>query len=129
MCYIDNLIKGILSVEHFNNAIGEIFFFADARPYTYTEIFQTVAQEVGTVLKEIHVPGWIRRMCGLSFKTLLLMGFYSLPLYMTWHMLLDMACDISKAKKQLNYEPHIDIKKGMEIAIKYFLKKEFAQNS
>jgi nucleoside-diphosphate-sugar epimerase len=129
MCYIDNLIQGMLATEHCNNAIGETYFFADARPYTFTEIFQTVAQQAGIVLKEAHLPGFIGSICGFSFKTLSLIGFYSLPLYMAWHMVLDMACEISKAKEQLNYLPYIDIKEGIKKSIKYFLKKEFVPDS
>ena len=123
MCYINNLIQGLTRVERSTNSIGEIYFFADERPYTYNEIFQTVAQEMGIVLKEIHLPGWIGSICGLAFKSLSTMGFYSLPLYMAWHMVLDMACDISKAKEELHYKPKIDMKEGIQKTIRYYLNK------
>lgn len=124
MCYIDNLIQGLVTIEQFDKAISEIYFLSDERPYTYEEIFQTVSENFETNIKETHLPSLTGKVCGLLFKGLTKVGFYSLPLYMAWHMILDMACDISKAKKQLNYRPYIDIKEGVMSAIKYFLKKE-----
>ena len=123
MCYIDNLIQGMLAVDRFTDSIGEIFFLADERTYTYNEIFQIVAEEIGIILKETRLPGWIGNICGLSFKSLALLGFYSLPLYMVWHMILDMACDITKAKKELQFTPKIDLKEGLQKTIRYCLNK------
>jgi len=123
MCYIDNLIQGMLVAERFTNAIGEIYFLADERPYTYKEIFKTVSQEMGIVFKETQLPGWIGNISGLAFKLLSRMGFYSLPLYTAWHMVLDMACDITKAKEQLHYRPKVYIKEGIQETVKYYLEK------
>ncbi|MCJ7545885.1 MAG: NAD(P)-dependent oxidoreductase [Deltaproteobacteria bacterium] len=124
MCYIDNLIQLLIKVERSSHSIGQIYFSADERPYTYNEIFKKVAEQSGTLLRVTHLPTWPGRICGSIFKLLSIMGFYSMPLYMAWHMVLDMACDISKAKEQLNYRPCVDIREGIEIAIKSFLKEE-----
>ena len=123
MCYIDNLIQALIEAERSGRALGEIFFVADEKTYTYNEIFQTVAQEVGTILEKTQLPACLGSISGFLFKTFSLMGFYSIPLYMAWHMVLDMACDISKAKEQLHYIPRIGMKKGMKKTIKYYLGK------
>jgi len=123
MCYIDNLINGLTKAENFKDSIGEIYFIADERPYYYDEIFQAVSRNIETNLQETHVPGWIGHTCGFLFKCLSTFGFYSLPLYMAWHMVLDMACDIRKAREQLKYIPHIELDEGINVTMKYFLKK------
>jgi nucleoside-diphosphate-sugar epimerase len=123
MCYIDNLIQGMIATEHFTSSIGQIYFFADKRPYRYNEIFQAVAQEMGIVLKETHLPGWTLSVCGVLFKLLSRIDYYSLPLFVAWHMVLEMACDIRKAKEQLNYKPRIDIKEGIKKTVRYYLEK------
>lgn len=127
MCYIDNLIQGLVAIERFDKAIGEVYFFSDERPYTYEEIFQAIFENFGNQIKETHLPSLTGKICGLLFRSLTMIGFYSLPLYMAWHMILDMACDINKAKEQLYYRPRIEIKEGTKIAIKYFLKSKSAQ--
>jgi nucleoside-diphosphate-sugar epimerase len=123
LCYIDNLCQGLMIVEEFPNSIGEIYFVSDERPYTFNEIFQTIALEMGHVPNEIHLPGWIGEVCGLASRSLSAMGFYSLSLYTIWNMVLDMACDINKAKKQLNYKPKIDTKEGIQRTIRYYQMK------
>jgi nucleoside-diphosphate-sugar epimerase len=122
-CYIDNLIQGLIAAERSNNSVGEIYFVSDESAYTYDEIFQNIAEQFGTTLKETHLPRWLGEICGLAFRALSVMGFYSLPLYMTWNMVLDMACDIKKAKETLNYKPRIETKEGIERITKYFMKE------
>ena len=123
MCYIDNLIQGLMAAERSNNSVGEVFFISDERAYSYNEIFQKITEQFGATLKETHLPRWIGEICGLVFKLISMTGFYYLPLYMAWHMVLDMACDIKKAKKRLNYKPPIETKEGIKRVVKYFMKK------
>jgi nucleoside-diphosphate-sugar epimerase len=128
LCYIDNLIQGLTLVGKFNSSDGEIYFISDARSYAYNEIFQTVAQKMETVLNEKHLPAWAGSICGFAFNLLSIMGFYSVTLYAAWNMVLDMACNISKAKKKLNFNPRIDIKEGIQQVIECY-QKEFSKDS
>jgi nucleoside-diphosphate-sugar epimerase len=123
LCYIDNLIQGLVCIEKSHNSIGEIYFISDERVYTFNEIFQIIAQQLGIRLKETHLPKCIGRACGLTCKLLATMGFYSLSLNAIWNMVLDMACDISKAKRELNFNPKIDIREGMQKVVKYYIKE------
>ena len=127
LCYIDNLIQGLISLERFTNIIGKKYFLADERPYTYNEIFRTISRQMGIDLNETHLPSFIGSISGFIFKSLSLIGIYSLPFYVTWNMVLDMACDISKAKEQLYYEPKIDINKGIQKTIRYYLGENILQ--
>jgi len=122
-CYIDNLTQGIMAAERSKNSIGEIYFVSDERAYTYKEIFQKIAEQFGTTLKEIHLPRWLGEICGFTFKSLSMMGVYTPPLYTAWNMVLDMACDIKKAEEKLNYKPQITTKEGIERIVKYFMQK------
>jgi len=120
-CYIDNLIQGLMAAERSKHSIGEIYFISDERVYTYKEIFQKIAEQFGKTVKEIHLPRWFGEICGFIFKSLSMMGIYSLPLYTGWNMILDMACDIKKAKEKVNYKPKIETKEGLERIVKNFM--------
>ena len=122
-CYIDNLIQGLMAAERSNNSAGEVYFIADEKAYSYNEIFQKIAKQFGATLKETHLPRWLGEICGLAFKALSVMGLYSLPLYTAWNMVLDMACDIKKAKETLNYKPRIETKEGIEKTMKHFIEE------
>jgi len=124
MCYIDNLIQGLIAVERSNDSLGEIYFISDKKAHIYKEIFQKISEQFGVRLEEMHLPGWLGWICGFAFKFLSMTGFYSLPLYMAWHMVLDMACDISKAREQLKYIPPIEFDEGLKVTMQYFFKKD-----
>jgi nucleoside-diphosphate-sugar epimerase len=128
MCYIDNLIQGLMAAEGSNNSVGEVYFISDERSYSYNEIFQKIANEFGATLKETHLPRWLGHICGIAFKLISMTGLYSLPLYMAWHMVLDMACDIKKAKKKLNYKPRIESKEGIARIMKYFMQERYIEH-
>ena len=123
LCYVDNLIQGLTAVERISKSIGEIYFVSDEETYTYNEIFQIVAQQLGIGLKETHLPSWIGEICNFAFRSLSMLGFCPLPLYVVGSLVFDLACDIRKAKEQLNYKPRIDFKEGIERTIRYYLKK------
>jgi nucleoside-diphosphate-sugar epimerase len=126
MCYIDNLIQGLMAAERSNRSRGEVYFISDEKAYTYNEIFQKVAEQYRTTLKETHLPKWIGDICGFAFKFLSMIGRYSLPLYMAWHMVLDMACDIKKAKEILKYKPRVETKEGIKRVVEYFMEQRQA---
>jgi nucleoside-diphosphate-sugar epimerase len=122
-CHIDNLIQGVISAERSKNSTGEIYFISDKKSYTYNELFQKIAEQFGATLKKTHLPKWLGKICGLVFTALSVMGFCSLPLYTTWNMILDMACDIKKAKEEINFKPQIETKEGLEKTVKYFIEQ------
>lgn len=121
LCYVDNLIQGLTRIEKCENSIGEIYFISDERPYTFNEIFQIIAEQFEKNLHDGYLPYWIGQICGFACKSVAMLGFYSLSLNAIWNMTLDMACDISKAEKELNYKPRIKFKEGIKKTIKYYL--------
>jgi nucleoside-diphosphate-sugar epimerase len=125
-CYIDNLIQGLAVVERSNNSGGELYFVSDEKAYTYNEIFQKITDQFGATLKETHLPKWLGEICGLAFKLISMTGLYYLPLYMAWHMVLDMAYDIKKAKEIINYKPQIETEEGIKRIVKYFMQEKYS---
>jgi dihydroflavonol-4-reductase len=122
LCYINNLTQGLTTVERSINSIGQIYFISDERPYTYKEIFQIITKQLGKRLKDHSVPKLLGKICGLICRWLSTIGYYSLSLNAIWNMSLDMACDISKAKTELNYQPRIELEDGIRRTIKYYLR-------
>jgi len=122
LCYIDNLIQGIFLAEKCRISHGEIFFIADDKAYTFNQILSQVAKEEGVELSPIHLPKFVGLAGGLFYKTLYrFAGISSMPLYTVWTMVLDLACDISKAKNKLGFSPQIDIEEGIKRTIPYYI--------
>ena len=114
LCYIDNLIYGLTLVEESNKTEGKIFFIADEKVYTFNEILRTIAAEEGVEFKEKHIGEWVGRLMLTAFKILEKKFNLSLmSLYAVGTMVLNFGCDISKAKTELGYNPHIDLSEGV----------------
>ena len=121
LCYIDNLIQGILLAEGKKGNEGEIYFIADAKPYSINEICQTVAQIEDIKPSALHLPAAIASISGFLFSVIhKLFKFSFLPLFTIKTMALSFACDIAKARSELGYIPAIDLKEGLKRTIDWY---------
>jgi nucleoside-diphosphate-sugar epimerase len=122
LCYIDNLIQGIILAEAEKKAEGQIYFLADSRPYTINEIAAAIAQELEKPIPTSHIPLWaaspLSFMLGILSK---LFGFNSpltrntvKELKNSWFV------DISKAQKDLGYQPRVEFRDGVKKTVEWF---------
>jgi len=118
LCYIDNLIQGLLLVEK-RGKLGEIYFIADERPYSLKEIAEVIAQEERVRLSKFHIPLWLA-----SFAACILP--HSLRKVIR-EMTSNWACDISKAKRELGYLPNIDLREGVKRTIDWYRAKVWGE--
>ncbi|MBI5696698.1 MAG: NAD-dependent epimerase/dehydratase family protein [Nitrospirae bacterium] len=56
LCYVDDLVDGILAAAFGDTRSGEAFFIAEARPYTWDEIGLAFAEAVGTKPVRVVLP-------------------------------------------------------------------------
>jgi nucleoside-diphosphate-sugar epimerase len=123
MSYIDNVIQGIILAIEKDVANGQTYWIADKRPYSTNEIYQTIAELLGVTIKPRHVPRIVSK--GLQFGDLILQSFgmYIPEVHVGGEMIEDIACDISKAERELGYKPEIGLREGMRLSIKWAKEK------
>ena len=124
LCYIDNLIDGLLLIEKSENSIGKIYFIADDKHYTFKEISETIAKEFGVRLSDFKIPKFIADVSGFLYEAFHnIFGVTSIALYSVKLMTLNFACDISKARKELSYYPGVDFKEGIKKTVAWYKKE------
>lgn len=119
MSYLDNTIQGLLLAEKVQEANGQIYWIADGQPYETIQIYETIARIFGTTLKPRYIPdpaSWICRQIDRAFQSV---GKYQTEFHVGGEMALSIACDISKARKELGYAPTVDLEQGMRASIDY----------
>ncbi|MFA5935811.1 MAG: NAD-dependent epimerase/dehydratase family protein [Patescibacteria group bacterium] len=119
MSYVDNTVQGLLRAESSSNAIGQTYWIADARPYETNEIYQTVAELLGVKLTPRFIPGIASDICELVDDALQAVGMYSTDFHVAGEMNKDIACSIEKARREIGYEPTIDLREGMRRSIEW----------
>jgi nucleoside-diphosphate-sugar epimerase len=132
MGYTDNLAQGILLAAARPQAAGQIYWLADERPYAMTEIVETVRavlrEDFGMTVsgRQVRVPGLVADLARLADRGLQALGLYHQKIHVLSEMNLTIACDIGKAKRELGYQPAIELREGMRRSIAWCLAQGLA---
>ncbi|MHA1289411.1 MAG: NAD-dependent epimerase/dehydratase family protein, partial [Candidatus Thorarchaeota archaeon] len=100
------------------------YWIADERPYTTLEIYETIAELLDVNIDPIYLPSFISSGCRLLDRILQKMRLYSSYIHVAGEMALNIACDISKARRELGYSPRFSLREGMKESIKWCRRKE-----
>jgi nucleoside-diphosphate-sugar epimerase len=124
MSYIDNLVQGIVLAELTPTEPGRGWWIADARPYTVTEIVETVGRALRDEGFEVrpnrirlpHVTGTIAERVDRALQR---SGRYHQQFHVLGEMNKTIAVDVSAARRDLGYEPEVDLHEGMRRSIRW----------
>jgi nucleoside-diphosphate-sugar epimerase len=125
MVYTDNLVQGLLCAERTEKAAGRAYWIADAQPYTLTDILATVREALGAEGLEVadRTPPRLPRAASVLAEkvdgVLQGRGRYLQALHVFGEMKDTIACDISRARAELGYEPAVSLFEGMRASIRW----------
>ncbi|HET9729291.1 MAG TPA: NAD-dependent epimerase/dehydratase family protein [Acidimicrobiia bacterium] len=124
MVYTENLVDAALLAEQADAAVGQAFWIADAEPYPLVEIIRTVREalsaeafEVGG--RQLRVPRLAGTFAEQLDRVVQATGRYVQPLHVLGELKDTIACDITKARKELGYEPKVALYDGMRASIQW----------
>lgn len=127
MGYVDSLAYGMLLAAATPKAAGQIYWLADAEPYTMVEIINTVKavlhEDFGLPVaeKNLHVPSQIADVAWLADTTLQSVGLYQQKIHVLSEMNKTIACTITKAQAELGYQPLCNLREGMRRSVEWCL--------
>ncbi len=127
MVYTANLVQGVLLAETVEAAAGNAYWIADAEPYELREVLQTVSRALEAegleVSKRRPIP--VPRIVGVMAEKLDGLaqsgGRYVQVLHVLGELKDTIACDISRARKELGYEPQFALLDGMRASVRWCL--------
>jgi dihydroflavonol-4-reductase len=123
LVYVKDLVDGILLAAENTKAIGQTYFIADDRVYSWREAFNIIAGVMNKKTLPLRIPKSI-----VFFLAFLSESFYRLlgktPAFNTqktreitqryWGL------DVSKAKKELGFVPRFPLDKGTSETVKWY---------
>ena len=124
MVYVDNLVDGVIAAELTSASTGRGYWVADERPYTVTEIVETVGRALrdeGFTVKDgaMRLPAIAGRVAELGDRLVQRVGRYQQQLHVLGEMDKTIACDISATRTELGYEPRVELYGGMRTSIRW----------
>ena len=123
LCYVTDIIQGILLAGETRTKSGEIFFLSDGNDYRMQEIGDTVAQAMEVSALRIRVPDAM--LLGIACFSEYLSRLAKKPLLLNKDKAKEMiqkiwVCDITKAKTLLGFEPRVSLAEGARWTIEWY---------
>jgi nucleoside-diphosphate-sugar epimerase len=122
MIYIDDLVDGLLLCGTKQEAIGNVYILGGETPVTLNELVRLIAEVLGVPPPRLRVPfapvyiasilcEWMSKPFGIEP-----------PLYRRRvdFFRKQRAFDISKAKRELNFQPKTDLKTGIRLTAEWY---------
>ena len=127
LSYVDNTCQALLLAETSDVAAGKTYWVADRRPYTVREISDTVEtlleREFGIPVshRRVRLPRFVGRIAAEADVITQRFGVLVPPLHALGHLQESGACSIEAARRDLGYDPKIEIEEGTRRAIRWCL--------
>lgn len=128
MVFTGNLVHGLLRAEVAAAAPGRAYWIADAEPHELREVFATVRRAFEA--EGLTVSGGqprLPRLAGVVAervdRVLQGTGRYSQAIHVLGELKETIACDISRAREELGYDPPTDLFEGMRASIRWCLER------
>ena len=129
MVYTGDLARAMLLAEVARTAPGRAYWIADAEPYELREVLQTVrdALEAEGIAVSRRRPPLIPRAMSVFAanldRVLQANGRYGQALHVLGELKDTIACDISRARAELGFEPGGGLLQGMRDSIRWCLER------
>ncbi|MGQ0803332.1 MAG: NAD-dependent epimerase/dehydratase family protein [Actinomycetota bacterium] len=128
MVYTGNLVDGLLRAEIAEAAPGKAYWIADAEPYELREVIagvRTALEAEGLIVsaRQPRLPRGAGVVAEWVDRVLQGRGVYVQPVHVLGELKDTIACDITRARKDLGYEPATGLVEGMRASIRWCLER------
>jgi len=120
LSYVDNTAQAMLLAATKKEAAGQTYWIADAKAYTTLEIYQAIAEALEVKhFKPRFLPNFSSEIFLMADKIIQGLGQYIPEIHVAGEMNKNIACSIEKARRELSYNPSIELEEGMRRSIDY----------
>jgi len=123
-CYVGNLVEACLLAEE-KGQIGEIYHISNEKSYTLREILKIISEAEGVKLMPFCFPNFLMSFAGLIMESLgriLKFQPYFSRNTVKWMSTDFWVSDISKIKKELNYQYRYSLEQGVQKTVEWYKK-------
>ncbi|MBV9690007.1 MAG: NAD-dependent epimerase/dehydratase family protein [Ktedonobacteraceae bacterium] len=131
-CYVTDIVQGFMLAGYHENAAGNIYNITNDHPLTALEMFNAIADAVGGHRPSIHLP-YLPIYCGsIVAEKIVARVTHSKPILTQLGAMMfgsDNMHSVEKARRELGYQPKVDLREGIKLAAEWFNSGGMAQAS
>lgn len=114
LSFVDNLVGGLILLASNADLDGKTYILSDNSSYTYNEIIKTASKVIGQRVEVVYLPNFLGDILWKIYRLMdNVSGLCFLELYAIRKMQLQEAYDITKARKEIGYNPSITLEAGI----------------
>ena len=126
LVYTGNLVDGLLRAEVAAAAPGRAYWIADAEPHQLQEVLDTVrraleAEGLRVTHRQPRLPAAAGVVAADLDRALQSRGRYVQAVHVLGELKDTIACDISRARVELDYQPEVALLEGMRTSVRWCL--------
>ena len=113
--YVEDLVQGIILCSKLDQAIGQTYILGGEEYVTLNQLVSMIADELNVKPPRLHLPLWPVYALGFACELICTPLGIEPPLYRRRidFFKKNRAFDISKAKKELGFQPKVSLKEGI----------------
>lgn len=116
---IKNIVQGFIKASYYEISKGKTYWIADDQPYTYNYIINSTREimkdkfHLNVKNSVIKLPFFFGQIAEIIDSLFQFFGIYSQKIHVLSELNKNIFCSVELAKKEINYDPKINFKKGM----------------
>ncbi len=123
LCYVDDLVDGLVASLDSQGPSGSVYFLADSAPYPWRTVENAVGRLFNTRMRRLTIPAplfwaaaWISQGYGtVTRKPIMLNRLRAADL-----LAREWCCDVSRAGEELGYAPTTSLTEGLQNAVRWY---------
>jgi nucleoside-diphosphate-sugar epimerase len=122
-CYVTDIVQGFLLAAYHEHAPGNVYNITNDRPLTQVEIFNAIADAVGGVRPRLHLPYVPIYYGSMVAERVVAPLTRTKPVVTQLGAMMfgsDNRHSVEKARRELGYEPKVDLRTGIQLAAQWF---------
>jgi nucleoside-diphosphate-sugar epimerase len=128
LCYVQDIVQGILLASESKDLRGEIFFLSDGHVYQMDQLGEIFAEVIGVKAYRIRIPFGV--LYGVASFSEVLSKVSQRPPLINRGKLEEMVqknwvCDITKARTLLGFEPKTSLREGIRLTYEWYRKENW----
>ncbi len=122
-CYVTDVVQGFLLAAYHAHAPGNVYNITNDRPLTQQEMFDAIADAVGGTRPTRHLPYLPVYYGSMVAEKVVARLTHTRPLVTQLGAMMfgsDNRHSVEKARRELGYEPKVDLRTGIQLAAEWF---------